>query len=471
MTALPASAVEAITRAALARGDTRVLMMRHQLVAHDIVERLGPADWAFLRWSRRGGKTWFCVEQAFLDAKRLPPKSTIRYACPSKVHARDFVLPTFELVGEQLPAHLRPRFDMMRSTYFWPNGTRVVIGSCETRKDCEVQKGTSCNRAYIEEAGVIEPSLLDYVISGVLEPQFATTRGNGVIVGTPPEFDLPEHPFWVRFAQAELDGHAQTVTIDELTHVDEDMKEILAKKAGGRDSVRFRREYLVERAAENDLTIIPEWIKVESECIDDREQPKYRTWYCAADFGFNDLTVVIWGWYDFARAQLVIEHELVGDAASGLHIGTEALKLEQEHSIVNPARYADATPQLRADLADRIHGPGISFGPAVKDDFHAAINQLRMLIQNKRIVINPRCRVTLSHLKHGTWNERRTDFSRVTGFGHWDAIPALLYMSRVVDWNKNPTPFLTNGETHATHYIPRDLQDARQTEKLRRAFS
>lgn len=473
MTALSPAAVEAIKAAALRQGDTRVLMMRHQLAAHDIVRKLGPVDWAFLLWSRRGGKTWFCVEQIFLDAKTLPPRSTIRYACPSKVHARDFVLPTFELVGEMLPPEHRPRFDMMRSTYFFPNGTRVVIGSCETRRDCEVQKGTSCHRAYVEEAGVIDPTLLEYVITGVLEPQFATTRGNGIIVGTPPEFDEPEHPFWARYDRAVVEGFAHKVTLDELDHVDEDIKAKLIEKAGGRDNVRCCREYYVERKSENDLTIVPEWSKLQGKCIEDREIAPYRMWYCVGDLGFNDLTVLLWAWYDFKRAQIVVKYELACDGESGLDVGFKAKNLEAEHGIApKPYRYADAPPQMLADLAGTSPGPGLSFAPVVKDDFDAAVNQLRMLIQRERIVVDPSCTVLLSHLEHGTWNERRTDFSRRVGFGHWDAIAALLYLTRVVDWNANPYPAIEPGVTNATHFIPPELraEHERRQQRTRNAF-
>src|SRR5512145_534648 len=127
MTAITPEMAAAIERVALARGDVRVLMHRHQLRAHDLIESMPMLEWAFLLWTRRGGKTEYCVHAVHLDALSRPGME-IRYACPTKVHARDTVVASFQRLAEKLPAHLRPEYNQMQSTFVWPNGSRCILG-------------------------------------------------------------------------------------------------------------------------------------------------------------------------------------------------------------------------------------------------------------------------------------------------------------------------------------------------------
>lgn len=448
-------AEDILVRAALDRGDTRVLMYRHQIRADRMVDRLPPMGWAFLRWSRRGGKTRYCVLRAVREALSAP-RRIVRYACPTKLHARTTVLPDVDLVCEELPKHLRPRYVQDDATYEFPNGSRIIIGSCETRRDCEMQKGTTAHFAIVEEAGTIPAALLEFVIAGVLAPQFLTSRGRGVIVGTPPEIDLPDHPYWVRYSRCETAGFASTVTLDELRHVDDDVKAEAANVPGGRTNTTFRREYLCERVIESDRRLVPEWGAVAEKCTVHVDVPEFCDWYVSADFGFEDLTVVVFAWYDFAAHKLVVAREIAMQHESGVAVGRAIRDVERELGITKALRVADAPPQLLADLADRVHGPGVSFGPAQKDDSVAALNQLRMHIQGERVLVDPSCTTTISHLAYGVWNERRTDFARADGYGHWDAIPALTYLVRSVNWRRNPVPagLGVSPVTHQTYASP-----------------
>lgn len=451
---------DAIVEAALRQGDTRVLMYRHQIRASRILDAMGPFEWAFLLWSRRAGKTEVCALNVHRDALR--PLSIIRYAAPSKYHARTFILPAFARIAERLPEHLRPKYNAMDSLFEWPNGSRCIIGSCETRRDVEVQKGTSCHRAYIEEAGIIDPSLLEYLIADVLNPQFLTTGGNGAIVGTPPKLDLPEHPFWEHFEKCAAAGRAMRLTIDEVTHIPDEMKSAAIEAGGGMKSNSVRREYYVERVDDKEFKIVPEWDAVGDECTAEVEPAEWRDWYVAGDFGFHDLTGVLFAWYDFERARIIVEDEIAMQGASGLDIGYEVARKEAQLGIVPKARVADAPEQMLADLSHMTLGPGVSFGPAMKDDAEASLNSLRMEIAKKRIIVNPRCKTLLRHLKFGCWNERRSSFERIDGFGHWDMIDALKYLNRAIPRKRNPAPVLLPGQLPHTHAIPSQLMKQRR---------
>src|SRR5690606_7784556 len=82
----------------------------------------------------------------------------------------------------------------------------------------------------------------------------------------------------------------------------------------------------------------------------------------------------------------------------------------------------------------------IVFLPTQKHDKESQINQLRQLIRECKLIINPKCKVLIDHLKSATWDRNRKGFSRSKDKGHFDAIDALIYFVRNVDISKNPYP-------------------------------
>ncbi len=83
---------------------------------------------------------------------------------------------------------------------------------------------------------------------------------------------------------------------------------------------------------------------------------------------------------------------------------------------------------------------GINFIPTAKDNKHAWINQIRILISEERIVINPKCKQLVFHLKNATWNKNKTEYDRSLDGGHYDLIDALAYLIRNIAYTRNPYP-------------------------------
>jgi hypothetical protein len=101
-------------------------------------------------------------------------------------------------------------------------------------------------------------------------------------------------------------------------------------------------------------------------------------------------------------------------------------------------RVSDNNLTLINDL-QRMHG--LLFRPTRKDDADAALNNMRILIASKQIIINPRCKILISHLNAGIWDKSKTKFARsALKFGHFDAIDSLKYMVRNVNFQANPFP-------------------------------
>ena len=457
---LTAEERKAITKAALARGDLRVIMTRTQRKAYALFRSMMALFTIFVVDStRRWGKTFWCAMLVHMDAMSGPNR-IIRYVAPTKLHGRQFVAPAFAWLFAQLPADVRPKFVLQDSTWIWPNGSVCHLGSAETMSDVEAQVGTACHLAVLDEAGKVRSDLLKHLVRSVLRAQFLTTGGNIVVASTPAI--SAAHYLTELVAEAEANNTLARYTIDDCDHVSIHEREKMIADLGGRQSTEVRRELYCEHVTERTRLIVPEWMDVEAECLLERPVPDFKDWYVVGDLGFEDLSVVLFAWYDFAKHQIVIEDEIAMHQESGLAVGYAVKEKEASLGITNPKRFADGTAQLLADLASTRFGPGLPFGLPPKDDSDAAVNAMRMHIQRKHVVINPRCKVLLSHLRYGIWNARRSDFERQDGFGHWDAIDALTYLLRVVNWKRNPAPTLLPGVTPYTHHIAPEVSDRLQ---------
>jgi hypothetical protein len=65
---------------------------------------------------------------------------------------------------------------------------------------------------------------------------------------------------------------------------------------------------------------------------------------------------------------------------------------------------------------------------------------MRIMLKERRIIINPRCVTLIRHLKNAVWKKGRKEFSRSPDMGHYDAVDALKYMVRNVVYSHNPYP-------------------------------
>ncbi len=82
----------------------------------------------------------------------------------------------------------------------------------------------------------------------------------------------------------------------------------------------------------------------------------------------------------------------------------------------------------------------LTFMPTRKDNKEAALNQVRMKIAAEQILINPKCKTLIYHLRNGSWAKSKKDFARSPDAGHYDAIDSLIYLIRNIIETKNPYP-------------------------------
>lgn len=237
---------------------------------------------------------------------------------------------------------------------------------------------------------------------------------------------------------------------------DEKLLAELAIECGGVDTVEWQREALALDVVDEKRAIIFEYTKAEKYIVGEWERPRYFIPFVAMDLGyFPDFTFVVFGYYDFDNAWDVIEGEIVvqrmtTDTLAGLIKDKEHelwadyfKRLEEERHLfdappqLEPQRVSDTSLQTIADLAV-LHG--LAFADAEKFDKEAGLNLLNVRVKQHKARVHTRCRNLRAHAAAGIWNERRTSYARIDGFGHFDGCDAWLYFTRSLDRTTCPAP-------------------------------
>lgn len=426
----------------------------------DIYQHLHKHRFPVVECSRRFGKT--TTDLVFVEEYlRLNPGHVWRWCEPLKNQAREIVMPEMDKIQRMYNSERRAKYVTTDSFYLYPNGSRLYLRGVNEDKG-ESARGSFAHGITADELGSWrDPS---YILNEVLLPQLATTKGRLHKLSTPPK-DLAHA--WYRYkGEAIAEGCFIQKKFDECVWIDDEEKEILIKEIGGRESTAFKREFMCEPVADVEALVIPEFREA-VHVYKDMERPKHFDWYIGADFGFKDYTAVLYGYVDFMNRTLVIEDEILVRGKSSSDVA--GLIKQKELEFKNPPyrRIADITPQQCYDLQN-LHG--LQILPTMKDDKYAAINAVRVMFSEGRIVISEKCVNLIQQLKVGIWNERHTDFERGESIGHLDAIMALVYLNRNIDWHRNPFPAIEDGIYREYHYIPESARDT-QEKKLANVFT
>lgn len=400
--------------------------------------------------SRRMGKSRTLLVIALEHCLRNP-NITVHYACPTAVMATKIVIPEMRKLLLDCPDDLRPKYFKHDKAFEFPNGSKIQIEGTDDG-NADRLRGTATNLGIVDEAGFVKD--LDYLVNDILLPQTLTTKGRMILSSTPPA--STDHPFVNFVRKAELnDAYLKMSIMEGLDLIQNDAKHLQhlsrsdveeIREQNGETSATWRREYMVEIISDQDRQVVPEFTdELASEVIIDWRRPLYFDSYVSMDPGLVDNTGVLFGYVDFNSAKLVIEDEFV---VSGNQVTTEniasTIKLKEgqlwnRDGIPHKTymRISDNEPILLNDLA-QLHN--MIFIPTRKDEKEAAINDLRIKIRQKKILIHPRCKNLISQLKTAMWNKRRSSYERSDLHGHFDLVDCLLYMVRNVHWNKNPFP-------------------------------
>jgi len=228
----------------------------------------------------------------------------------------------------------------------------------------------------------------------------------------------------------------------------------LIKEMGGITAPKFQREYLCITIRDEENTVFPEFNdELISQVVKEWPLPPFYDCYEAMDLGYNDLTALVFGYYDFRADKIIICDELVVKGRDlKLPQLVDDIKTKEEKLWTNIYTNEVKKPYMRvSDInyivtqeisrLSKVKNYGINFTPAKKDDNHAAINNVRSLLSVGKIIIDPKCVTLIRHLRNCKWsNTKKETFARSPDDGHYDAVDALKYLVRHVLFSKNPYP-------------------------------
>ena len=407
-----------------------------------------------LNCGRRVGKTYFLTILA-LEQCIKNPKSTVKFLQPQKGQVQTNVMPVMDAILQDCPIDMRPRFKTNGTVYDFPNGSKIQLGGTDNGSH-EKLRGDDAHLCLIDEAGFLNAPL-SYIMKSILVPATMRTRGNIILSSSTPTDT--EHDFLKYMESSKIRGNFFTVTTKECLEEHEKINddrftrdmydELVEEYPLGEADEEFRRECFNELVMDGTKAVVPEFDKDrQAEIVAEWKRPIFCDKYVSMDIGVKDLTVVLFGYYDFEHAVTVIEDEIV---INGPELTTDRLVemiRQKEYDLwYDPVTSEFDPPYMRvADnnnlilINDLQVKHGITFLITRKDDKHAQVNQLRMDINNFRLYINPRCKTLVHHLSHAQWDKKREKFTRSPDSGHYDAVDALIYMLRNIQKERNPFP-------------------------------
>jgi len=320
--------------------------------------------------------------------------------------------------------------------YEFPNGSEIAVAGTEMGQ-IDNLRGTAMDLGIIDEAGFATD--LEYVIGSVLLPQTLTRPNARIILASTPPVS-PDHAF-VTYAQKAMDksAYAKFTIYDNPLITPERIEEYKIESGGG-ESTTWRREYLAEFVTSRDSAIFPEASEeAMSEIVQDLERPRFFLPFTAVDLGFLDYTGALLGYYDFANGKIVIEDEVLINKSNSSELVQLIRDREKDRwgNIEPRTRVVDGNSLQIADL-NSIHK--FSCVAPAKYDLVANVNRVRIDLQDRRIVIHPRCKNLITQVMFATWDASRSKFSRSHSGGHWDLVAALIYLGKHIDRRTNPVP-------------------------------
>lgn len=426
-----------ITRSRWLRGRLNYKLHDGQLLLDDLVNKC-PNQLFVGEIARQFGKTYWLAKRA-LEKAFSKPKAKIKIGTAFHTDLVEFVLPAFEAIMEDCPRDLKPVYKSQQSKFVLPhNGSEIKLVGLDRKPNG--LRGTVPDLIILDECGFV--SRLEYLYRSVIIP--ATTHRPDcrvLMFSTPPE--TPAHEFLDLVQKAELEGGYCRLTIYDNPRVDQATIDRLMKESGGPDSTTWKREYLCMHVTDAAMAIISDWKDEYCQDILKDEFFQFYHLYAAMDLGVTrDYTAVIFGYYDFKRAQLIIEHEYT---INGPTLTTEVIATDVKNK--EYAYWGERKPYRRVSdnnnpllLQDLSHIHGLHFTPTDKGRLEEMVNTVKIMVRSGGIIVHPRCKQLLGCLKYGIWDKNRDKFALSKVYGHFDALAALIYLCRNLDRVTNPIP-------------------------------
>lgn len=392
-----------------------------------------------IKCARRLGKSYLlCLLAIEMCLKKSG--AMVRYAAPTHKDLKKIVIPIMSKILRDCPQQLRPIWKSSEGVYVFPNGSEIHLAGVNMNP--EHLRGTACDLFIIDEGGSVNN--LEYVVNDIAMPQFLDPDGKVVedrkliIAGSPAI--TPAHEFTEMANEAQVNGNYSHFDIYQGGYPPQ-LIEKFKEECGGESTTTWKREYLALDVVDEERAIIPEWREEYEQLPPIDEFFQFHLKYEALDIGIRDLTVCLFAYYDFKRAKLYVMDEFV---LNGPKMTTEVLAQgikDKERAVFGGhsvyKRVSDIDLLLIQDLS-MLHG--LPFFPTDKGYLEEMVNEVRIWVNQGRIIVSPKCQQLSGCLRYGVWNEKKSEFERSKAYGHFDSLAALLYLVRNIDKTTNPIP-------------------------------
>lgn len=398
--------------------------------------------------ARRTGKSYALVILALEQCIRNK-NSIVKYAAPTKIQINTILRPLFKQILEDCPEDIKPTFKNSEYIYYFPNGSEIQLAGTDSGH-AEKLRGGDSHLAVIDEAGSC--SDLKDLVNSILLPTTLITKGKIIMAGTPPKEE--DHDFIWFIEQAEARGSLIKKTFLQNPRLTQEQREELINELGGLNTDEAKRELLCELIKSKSTSVIPEFdANLEKEIVKEWPKPPFYNAFVSMDLGGTDLTAVLFAYYDYRADKVIVEDEIIMDfqePGNNLEKLTQLILEKEQQLWTNPISGELKEPKLRVSDTNPIalneirkySNQKIGFIATKKDDRDAALNNFRILLQSRKIIIHPRCKGFIRHLKNVRWKNKnsRTEFARSADNGHYDAVDAGIYLIRNINFNDNPYP-------------------------------
>lgn len=396
--------------------------------------------------SRRQGKTFTLCVLAIEQCLRKT-NSIVKFVAPTKAQVSQIVRPILRKILEDCPDYLKPEWRKNDSVYYFPNGSEIQLAGTDSGH-AERLRGGDSDLFFVDEAGTC--SDLNNIVKSILLPTTLITNGRGVLASTPPK--EADHDFIKYIEDSERRNSLIKKTVFDNPRITKEQLNELIKELGGLHTEEARRELLCELIKDPTTSVIPEFNdELQNEIVKEYARPPFFDNYVAMDIGFKDLTVLLFAYYDFKEDKVIIEDEMVVNfqtADINLKSFSEAVLKKEEELYKNPLTHEIKKPYKRVTdinyiALQEMHKHSnwqLYFENAEKYDNDSAINTMRLLLGNKKVIINPKCKTLIRHLRNVRWQKNKKVFARSADDGHYDAVDALKYLLRSIQYKKNPYP-------------------------------
>lgn len=336
------------------------------------------------------------------------PGLNMLYAGPSQKDTLEIVRPDFDDLVATCPKRIRPVLNESTGTIHYPTGSRLnLLGTGKKQKNSG--RGRLIHYFFFDECGFAEDP--DYVINTVVMPSLIEADGYAILSSTIPV--TPSHPFVRRVREAEARHTLYSLSAKENPDVTPELYHEWAREAGGETTTMFRREYGCEIITEEKYAVIPEAGRIQVAPAD----PAASIGGYGASINLDGLTVAVSGYASGNKVYITGEY-------SGFKLSPT--DFARTFEAVPGVIYSHAKPELMETLRlqQRLRLVETS------DDLPSGLSRLRTSIQQGTLVIDPRCEMTLRHLRDAVWNEARTAWQSSGDGGKFDAVWAVINFLR-----------------------------------------